>query len=214
MIYFEHPNVVILILLAIICFMLKLFLPLYKENSKLSDECRYLEKELKNCKRERNNAYVRYKKNSEFQQSEHDREIGQVVTSEFNDIILSFVNAKPLVPNVSIEHLANLCRIPKANDRFFRALLQDFEILRLEIKRGNGKHDITMEIKSDKNTYTTTLTTCTCGDHYNYNGHKVCKHMYFLALTLGLISSEHYEAFQENALKTLPKEKIKSLKRK
>lgn len=84
-------------------------------------------------------------------QAEHDRETfnlcqtinelktclenydGETIKAEFDNIISSFIKSQPIAPNVSIEHLTNLCRIPKANDRFFRALLQEFEIQSLTV---------------------------------------------------------------------------------
>ena len=213
MIVFEHPNIVILVLLVAICIMLKFFIPLYKENSELIDERRHLQKELNEIKRKYGNFRNRSNKNTEFLKSEHEREIGQVVKSEFDNIILSLPKSKIFAPNVSIEHLTSLCNVPEANERFFRALLQEFEIEHLEVNNVDGKHNITMKLRSGNKTYTTQLDDCTCRDFCKVNGHKVCKHMYFLVLTLGLISREHYEQFHECA-ESFPEKKLKSLMKK
>lgn len=213
MIVFEHPNIVILVLFVAICIMLKIFIPLYKENEKLTVECRYLEKELKKIKQKYGNLKCRSREYVETIKAEHEKEIGQVVKSDFDDIVFSFIDSKTLAPNVSVEHLTRLCNVPEANDRFFRALLQDFEIENLVINRVGEKHNIKMRLKSGKNKYTTTLTTCSCRDFYKVDGQKVCKHMYFLAITLGLISREHYESFRDCALKELDNEKIAYLQK-
>ena len=185
-----------------------------EECKKLEAECNRLRDEIKRIQAEHDTEpFLLRKRIAELENCLEDYD-GETIKAEFDNIILSFIKSKHLAPNVSIEHLTNLCNVSEANDRFFRALLHDFEIQSLTVTKENKKHNITMEIKSGDNTYITTLTDCTCKDFYNYNGQKVCKHMYFLAITIGLISSRHYMAFQKSALDSLPKQKIKSLKKK
>ncbi|MBE6912125.1 MAG: hypothetical protein E7473_06350 [Ruminococcaceae bacterium] len=139
---------------------------------------------------------------------------GEFIKEQFDNIILSFIKSKPLSPNISIENLTNLCSVSEANDRFFRALLHDFEIQSLTVTNKDGKHNITMKIKSGENTYNTSLIKCDCPDFRNRRQPKVCKHMYFLVLSLGLISFEHYDNFYKYSLASPNEEKIKSLKKK
>ena len=60
--------------------------------------------------------------------------------------------------------------------RLHRAMIGDFEILGLDVKSA---------LRSGENVYYPTLTECTCPDFQTRGG--VCKHMLYLAYTLGIL---------------------------
>ena len=63
-------------------------------------------------------------------------------------------------------------------DRIHRALTEHFEIV--------GKPDLSYSIRSGDHVYHTSLSFCSCPDFQSrLNGHAPCKHIYFLAKSLG-----------------------------
>jgi hypothetical protein len=119
--------------------------------------------------------------------------------SEFENVVLSLTSREALFP-LSYDDAIKICHSHKSSERFFRALLQDVSILEFTAKKNsNGKFIVSASTKSSsgKDIYKTTLKSCSCIDFSHHK--KPCKHMYLLALTLGVISSSDFESFRKEA---------------
>ncbi|MBQ2795051.1 MAG: SWIM zinc finger family protein [Oscillospiraceae bacterium] len=119
------------------------------------------------------------KKENELKEQKHsiDNYIESSATSKFQSIF-NRLTSDSLFPRADFEAFLEVFKNALPGTREYKALTEDFSI---------SDPSCAVKIKSKDNVYLTTLNSCTCIDFKRTQ--KPCKHMYFLALHLGALSS-------------------------